>query len=423
MKYKVSLDAGNSGLKGIPELDFNSMLNIPNVNSSNAKVNYELQSNLTKSKRKGIDRLDIEITPHYKKKNAKSRSFILGDMANNFTDTRENRQIGDKAKDNQLYENIYVAIAYMLLRHKINKEEKLSKHMMIKTDLATGLPFHEWEIEKNREMFKDNLQGNHLIKFNNPYFTETLGVEEIELIISNVVVFIEGEATLNLVKGDFEGYKPKELDGLNIMNVDFGAYTGEIIGQGFTIEYGEDYDEFTGKGVSELVTETKANLSKGIAKGIGHYMEDAIKEINETIPEVMENHTRLTRRDIELAYMAVGKGADGRFGYLSNPRNVYVGHIVEKHLADYGDYMAKIFISLVNSSNERGNIDKIYLSGGGSHFEPVINSFKEKLIAEGFKSTMLITLDQPDPVFSNALGYYVSYVHLLEELEETKESN
>src|SRR5690554_3727078 len=183
-------------------------------------------------------------------------------------------------------------------------------------------------------MFKEKLEGNHLIKFNNPFFKGNLGVEEVELVISNAAVFIEGEATLNLVKGDFEEYDPNELDGTNIMNVDFGAYTGEIIGQGFKKVYGEDYDEFTGKGSFDIIAETKATLSSGIAKGIGNFMENAIEEINKTIPEVMESHVRLTRRDIELAYTFAGL-KNGRYGHLKNVKKVYVGHIVEKHLAEY----------------------------------------------------------------------------------------
>lgn len=403
MIYNVAVDGGNSSVKVIVE-GLQKMI-YPNIVANASLINYNLMQDLKTGV--GLDKLDVEVTTHCEK-NQKGERFLFGSMAEAYQP--KNRSNTDKSKDTQLVNSMLTAIAYSLIVWKQKSGENLSEQMTVRVNLATGLPYHEWKQDETREDYEELLTGNHKVKFNHPFFK----VKEMELIIENTLVLVEGESALNIKineeDNEFQTMEANELLDTVIVGVDLGAFTSEIVAKQFyrvVNEEGLDEEDIV------IGVRTMPHLTKGIKKGVGHIMEYAIGDIQQN-----EKVDSLIRRDIEKAFSSEGKKG-GRTGHLVGS-GVYIGDYFKPHAEQFAKELAQEFYGLYNDTNVKNKIKKIYISGGGSQIEPLVNVFKTYLKNDGYDPGIIVTLSEPNPIFANAIGYYIRLLREIETLSNSE---
>lgn len=416
MSYLVTADPGNSGIKTIVEGE--QFLLFPNINANIGKgVNYRTSANLATSSSKSLGRncLDVKVTPHFDKEKSESTNFLFGAMAEKYPGDKANRENTDKCNDSLLLCNILTSVAASVLSYSINNDKnfKIKPELTFHVILSTGLPYAEWTDETKEISFKKALQGNHRLEFNNPYFTDVLGVKAIELVIDEAMVWSEGDAALEAVrrsiKDDLVKTDASDLLGQAFILVDIGAYTTELIGALFA-QTSEDDEELA------VELETQQNYCTAIPKGIGNVFTDAIPLI-ENNPAIKD---RITRRDIEIAYTGPVSKAPGKYGFIPG-KGINVNDYVYPLAEEFGAEIGRRFYGFYNQSGIKSNIKKIYICGGGSRFEKLANRFKEVLINDGYPSEAIVTVSIPDPVFANAYGYFLYMVDELAERSKSEE--
>jgi hypothetical protein len=406
MVYLSVVDGGNSSLKVIVE--GTQKLKFSNIVSDYGKVDYDLVENETPTT--GFDKLDVEVTRSFDKNKDGKNRFLLGEMALHYKDSVKNRSMGRKSNDKQLADSMLSSLAFSIYRYKQKNKEKMGDKLTIRTNLATGLPYNEWKNKACRKEFKEMLEGNHLIKFHHPMF----GGLEIELIVEKVLVLVEGESTLDYLisseDSDFSNTEESKLIDVIACMIDIGAYTTEIISKQFVLLKGEEDDEETDV---QIVVRTMPQLSKGIERGVGHVFEDTISSV-----EKNEKVDKLIRKDIERAFEKEGI-RNGQAGYL-------VGFSEDINITDYfmplavnfAKLIAQEFKGLFNTSHSANKVQKIYITGGGSKSDIIVSEIKKILDSEGYASNSIITLREPNPIYSNAYGYYVTLKNEVESQGE-----
>lgn len=410
-KLNCSIDGGNSTIEVVIEgermapyypsimadvanIDYNNALNNDNGGTGRDKLHVKVASNRTKSG------------------DNNSEEFIFGKMAENYKDSQRNRANGDdKSKDKFLVKWQLTALTYSLIEYAQKCGETIGNTVQFRTDISTGLPYNEAVNEDKKQMYADMFRGNHMIEFKHPYFAGL----QVELIIENVFVFVEGEASLEPILDDPEGeyadIEAEELVDSIVVMGDMGGFSTDIIGIQFEQVQDEDVDEFDENVEIYVEPKTKINLSTGIDKGIGNIMLNVIKDVEKYEQSVQR---KLTRRDIELALGAKGK-INGRTGYIK-PEKVYIGDYFEKYAINYAQEVAATIISLYKTANVQSAIRSIYLTGGGSRISIIVSTIKDKLNDAGYNIEKIYCLE--DPTFSNSLGYYKAMMNIKEMEEE-----
>lgn len=396
MIYNATVDGGNSGLKVMVEGTHKT--SIPNVMANPSGIDYTLGNNSTEGV--GIDKLDVTVCMNFDK-GSKDDRFLLGRFAEPFQ--ARNRANTDKSKDIDLAKSMVTALAYAILKYREKAGEISSQRSTFTVNLATGLPYHEWKNEQTRAEFANKLTGNHLIKFNHPFFNEL----EIELIVQDTYVFIEGEAGVHLKLceegNEFVKMEDNELIETVVVGLDIGGGTTEIIGEQF---YWHVLDENEDTG--DVRFRTMPNLTKGIPFGVGNMVYDqTISDI-----EKAEKVDKLIRRDIEKAFTKQGI-KNGKPGHLVGT-SIDITKYFIPHAQSFAKMVGQEFYSLYNNTNTKNKVKKIYLYGGGSLIDALVNEFKAVLVNDGFDPKIIVTMRIPDPVFANCFGYYLK---LLKELE------
>lgn len=397
--YDCSADGGNSTIKTLVEGE--QYLSIPNVVASREKLDYKMSPNLKESKT-GVNRLDVSVSRKFGEENSNESSYLLGALAEQFKGLATPRQAGDKCNDSQLCSNMLASVAYSILKYKIVKGKELNENENVKVRLSTGLPFSEWENEGKQELFKNNLHGKHKIKFNNPFFVDMLGVETITLDVKDVIVNIEGESSLTpVLRLKFKDMDLRSLDGKIISVIDIGAGTTEVVTKEFQIEYDEEDDEFNvDLSQANVTAGTVGHLSKGLAVGISDIYDNVIKDVKKN-----SDLDTISRRDIEIA---LGKRGvrDGQAGWLLG-KDINIMESFERHATALGADLARTTYEIYKKGNVRLNIYKIFVTGGGSHIKALVDSFKSTMAEQGIKIELIESLDEPNPVYSNVIGYYL----------------
>jgi hypothetical protein len=412
--YIITVDGGNSTIKSL--LDGQKPLIIDNVIADASKVDYLKDPDLNGA---GIQKLDVTVTRHHNKKNSEPNRFLLGKITDKHKAYREPRADKFKANDPQLIDSIIVTAAYTILYYE-NKAGKNIKNMStLRVNLGTGLPFHEWIIREQREKFQLELLGNHKIQFNHPWFAKNGFPKEVELIIDFARVCIEGETTANLLlnkeDNEFQKFSPQELLDNVVVLIDIGAYTTEIIGKQF-VELVEDEEDFFGG--SELIVEhqTLPILSQGIRRGIGHVMEDTINSVMQKYPKL----DKLIRQDIQTA-LTPKAARNGKLGYLAGS-DINILEDFTEHAKTYAEYIATRIEDIYNKNEVKGKIKRIYLTGGGSQINIVVDQLKKALAKDDIKEDIVMPIAEPNPVFANCVGYYLETIDQLENMEEKGEA-
>jgi hypothetical protein len=405
-----SIDGGNSTIKVL--VDGTNALQFENTTANSSQVDYRKSPDLSGT---GIQKLDVTITRQHNKKDSTSNRILLGKLTEKYKAQRTPRADIDKSNDPLLIDSMIATLAYTKLYFMKKSGENISKTTTLRSNLGSGLPFHEWIKSGNKEKFKQNLVGNHKVKFNHPWFEKNGYPTEVEIIIDYVKVCVEGETTANLLlnteDNEFQKLSPQEQLDIVVVLIDIGAYTTEIIGKQF-VEVVEN-EEIMGHG-GELCVEhqTLANLSDGIRRGIGHIMEATITSAKNQYAQLKD---KLVRQDIELALSSKGE-RNGKVGWIAGTE-INILDIFTEHAKDYANEIAQKVAEIYDKNEVIGKIKKIYLTGGGSQITIIVEQLKKALGEQGIKAEIITPISDPNPVFSNCEGYYWETVSEIEEME------
>lgn len=419
MIHNIGIDGGNSTLNLVIDGE-NFPRSIPSIQSdpSPAKTNYN--NSIFKSRNTNNqlwNKLHAETTLHKNNKDKLFRSeFLLGHMAEEYQKDQRSRGNREKYQDKDLAKWMITAMAYALLELKIQNEDYEIKEgdiLQFNINMSTGLPYREGSDEKKKSEWANMFPGLHEINFKHPIFKNL----KIDLVIEKVLVFVEGEMALNLELnksgGVYDTTKPEALLQKKMVMTDIGGHTTEIVTLSYEMDQDDTYDEFD---VSDdeitIIPETKAHLTDGIQRGVLTIMEDVITEVEEEYRRQGKPLRKLTTRDIELAFTKKGR-FNGKIGWIL-PEEIYVKDIFERQAENLAMEIVQRIHSLFQDIISE--IDTIYLCGGGSRIDSIINRIKKELISLGYKADKIIPLS--DPIFANAKGYYLALVEYVENAEE-----
>ena len=417
MSYLVSIDPGNSSIKTVVE--GTQFLQYPTIYFDVAsKVDYRLNPSLSSSKSNGRNLLDVSVITNSGKENKSQKDIAFGLFVEKFPGKGRNRDFTEKSTDDLLLRQIITTTAFSIINYKLEKKEKLSKETTIHVTLSAGLPYKEYAEGNGTEtrdmIFKRNLEGSHRVVFNNPYFLKEFGLESVELIIDEAIVFVEGNAALEAItrsnSTELDTMEPSALLNKAFVLVDIGAGTTEFIT--FLFQQVSEEDE-------ELEVEPviQPHLCKGYPRGIGHIQDASIINIKANHPELKDD---IVRRDIERAYTTPGGKRNGEYGWLAG-KDINVNPEVLPLASSFGEELGRTFYGFYNESGIKTNIMKIFLCGGGSRFDNLADNFKDVLGNNDFNKELISSVSNPDPVFANAFGYYLFLIDIMNSRAEADE--
>jgi len=350
-----------------------------------------------------------------REKNSSVKEFVFGHMAEAYGKSKRNRENFDKSADPQLVEWMLTALAYGI--YDKERKEKGVPDNKIKAEivLSVGLPFHEAKNVENKKRFGKAFKGNHIIEFQHPAFDGAA----VEINVSTVYINVEGEASLGRIIFDPDGecskLAPEDLLNRVYTMVNCGGFSTEIIGMQFLkADSGDEYiDMFDEDYELSINPETQTHLTAGIQKGVGTAMIDTLKNIEEN--ETMIKRS-LIRRDIEVALSRGGKNPDtNTLGWIL-PEKVNINKYFSKHIKRLAEHVSQKLHSLYTANNVKSQVQKIYLSGGGSKIDLFVETFTAEMVNYGYDENIIV--QDPDPIFADAHGYYEAMMETEEAYQE-----
>ncbi|MBO8160650.1 MAG: ParM/StbA family protein [Thermosipho sp. (in: Bacteria)] len=402
--FYVGVDGGNSTIKVVVNGD-KILPAFPSIAAKGESINYNMVvGKRTELQNKyGHDKLDVTVTTHRDKTNSSERRFFFGDLAAEYN--YETRNGTKKSTDKDLLNWMLTAIAYSIFEYRKAKGEQVPKKAKAEVAVGTGLPYWEAQDNQNRLAFEESLIGNHLVKFNDPWF----GGLEMELNITDARCFMEGESALYTVLYDekygFQDSDPMDLIGHLITIVEMGGGSTEIV----TYAFGEapTLDIYNNDNI-QVTLDFRPQFTGGIKKGIGNVMTQTIADLKKYEEKLKDRDLR--KRDIE-------KAIARNFTIL--PEKIKIDKYFNENVNDYIDQTVAKINQLLETQKSR--LKKIYLAGGGSKVDVVVEKLKEALGSLGFDTDKVVCLS--DGVYANALGYYENLLDALgvEDPEEERE--
>ncbi len=386
-----------------------------------AKANYTNDSYLKSMDMNLFNKLHVEAAMNLGGNEFRTE-FIFGKMAEVFQKDLRTRPNSDKYQDKNLAKWMVTALAFGLLELKIEEEGytiKKNDNITFNTILSTGLPYREGKDEYKKKEWRDLFIGTHRISFLHPLFKGLT----VDLVVEDAAVQVEGEMGLNyqLNKSDgiFLNSKPEDLINKKMGMIDIGGHTTEFVTIGYDLIEEEGYDDFEADENAEIIVAPalKADLTDGIMRGVKTIMEDVIVEIDEQYRTKMGKPLkRLTSRDIELAFTNKGR-YEGTRGWIL-PEKIDVKPLFNRQIENLAmDITQKI--NALYQEYTISEIDHIFLCGGGSRINHLIDSIKVELGRLGFNEKKIIPI--ADPVFANAKGYYLVLQQAFEDAPELME--
>lgn len=398
---KAAIDGGNSSLKVI--VNARTPHIYPNVSAANNNINYGVDKIYSTSKEHGRDLWDVKVTTDLDKDEQSVYSHVFGKMAEKFSSGLEHRSINTlKSQDMDLKRNLITALAGTIASNVIEGCEKIDCSK-VDVDLAVGLPYKEY-LKGNGisiENYSNNLLGTHKVEFNSPYFKENK-ISKITLNIRRVEVLIEGKGALTsmVFSGDDKLVEDNsaealsELDGVYTSSIDIGNGSTEIITNKFNAEYNVDKSgDYELAGLDFII---QPDYCTGTTKGIGHVIDDCIESLNKSNSQVGE----IKRIDIENSFkMPTNKG-------ILRGSKIDVNPYFKEHAIAFANDLANKYINMFAKIADKTSVKRIYITGGGSFYNTIVDTFKKRLIEKGFDGDAVRTPRQPSPLTANVLGYY-----------------
>ncbi|NFN06377.1 hypothetical protein FDB50_16930 [Clostridium botulinum] len=388
--YNVAPDGGNTEIKVIYNGEYTTY---DNIYAKDSHIDYNTM-NLSEDDMDEYlqDILNVKFTYHVGQEDCKIQEFLFGNLATNNKSDLEERTNGDKSADEMLVmTSILSSVNFIIDRMDPNQ---IKKEMIMNFNVSTGLPYHEYSIDNKREMYEQHFLGQHIIEFLDPRYP----VEKVTLNIENVIVNSEGMSALKTeieINQILNEETMEDLINTVWCMIDIGGYSTDIIGGIWRRKR------------SGLKLETIDSLSLGLKYGIATAQDEAIKTI---FKEYHTNYGKLpatfkiTRKDINDAEMRTKNK-----GLLNNR---YKTNTLDYTVEEYKKIARRIandFAQKYIANSQMDSILKIYLSGGGSKNEILVEVLKEELENRGINKEFVECVTIPDPVYVNAYSYYLQF--------------
>ena len=381
IRVTAGLDGGNNSLK--LDLGNGNVVQYDNIFAPRIEVDLEKEymrnGKRVANKFNIANMLDVSI-----KSGERENSFIFGNQAQKYRTNIKERVNNYKSDDEQLALNSLVALTNTVIANldKENWEEELN----IEVNLCTGLPFHEYETGVRQDKYKKLFVGNHEIKFLNPSYP----VKKVNLTVKDVELEIEGLAALKQTifdKGIMDS-NHNQIIGKIVSMIDIGCYTTDIVGGIFVDDIDEEGNPF-------VQFDTLSEVCKGIIQGVGTAADNTIKRLKSDNASKLGQYDDFTRQDIFKATSNNGiiPGTD------FNIEPTY-----SEECRKIGNDIGNTFAQLIDASGFRNKLLKIYIAGGGSYVEAIVNEFKKVFEEKGFSNNLIDIVD--NPVYANANGYF-----------------
>ncbi|OPZ95081.1 MAG: hypothetical protein BWY74_00047 [Firmicutes bacterium ADurb.Bin419] len=367
---RIGIDGGNSTT--ITAIDDREPIIIPTIIAS-----YKDYSKGFDFKKKRLkDMLDVEIELNFNNKQLKKNlgRYYVGNLAKSEGQNVKIRNIGQiKKGDDWLFITMLTSMAVAV----IEEQQKFEGTLTQEVKFVTGLPFIQYQ---DKEEFMKQFIGSHKVKFRGPYEID------VELYVNEGFVEVEGAGALNTLIFSDNGYilPAEELIGRNIVGIEIGEFTSEII----TLTFVDEEDE-------GIVPEYKHKLCTGFDLGIATAKQFVIDFLRE------EKKTLIDRYDIDAALKLPG----ARKGLIDcdNGERLNILEIYEMQLNELAQKLAARISDKVNNSGEKGKIIHTLIYGGGAcaldfKFGNALRDAVKKTI--GGESEIA-----KDPHLVNAIGY------------------
>lgn len=379
------LDAGNTSikLKAGKNISDNYQNIYSYVDENQRKEIYELSGH-TKLNKYNIKRnIDVNVCD-----GESTVSFIFEENAREKADNIKERENINKSDDKQLICNSMVSLANSLISKEMeneNWEDSLEEEMEYNVYVVAGLPYKEYQKNGAKEKYKENLIKRFTIDFVNPSYP----VKRVILNVLDARIDIEGYSAIKqtIAEKKLLALGPKVLKNKVVQLIDIGCYSIDVLGGEFNIDIDEEGNE-------TMKFLRLSSLCFGLSKGIGTALDKVIELILNSDLEISQ-HTTITRNDITEAY----KDNNG----LISGTDISINPYYEKELNKIIDDFAKTLLDHNKKSGKENNLLKLYIAGGGSVNEVVLDRLKKKL-KERYKDEMIEVTD--NPIYANANGYY-----------------
>ena len=322
------------------------------------------------------DILDVKVVSN-KDDKERINSFLFSDIAyrkyeGKIKDRKTNIK---KSKDMQLIHNSLVALTNSVIEDIIETEEIKNDELDLEVYLCTGLPFKEYLDDDSNENYKKLFMGNHKIEFLHPKYP----VKIVNVDVQKVMVEIEGMAALRktIAEDRIEG-NPEKI----ISMIDIGCFTTDIATGIFKLKN------------DKIVFNPLANLSDGINEGVVKVIDFTINALKAEY--TFGQHGKINRKQVQEALktenMILGE-------------NISINPFYSEESNRLGKEIAEVYDNMLDRCGYTSRkIQAIYLSGGGSKEEHIIDGFKEFLDIQEYD---LDTIKKSkDPVYANAKGYF-----------------
>lgn len=384
--YKVGGDGGNSKIKIVYDDKYTEYDNIyaPNTTLDYKSIKFtdeEMDEYLRNI-------LSIKFTWHSGAEDERVENFLFGDITNAKKSNAQERINSDKSDDIMLVMNTIVCSVNFIIESMDKKSIK--KEMEMTLDFATGLPYHEYKVEKLREKYAKHFEGTHIIEFNDPRYP----VDKVEVnIIEGTKVESEGLCALKTIiqMQDIINEETEEMyiDTLWSL-IDIGGYTTDIMGGIF-------------KRMKRGITlQTYDDLGKGISMGVSTAQDLAINKINAKY-RVNNASFNINRAEINAA-----EKRQGKFKGMINKYNLNTFDYTTNEYQQLAREIANRFIQLYRENGRLQEIKRIYIAGGGALNEILIESLINELVSRGIENEKIEVITEPNPIYLNAVGYYLS---------------
>lgn len=380
IKTIVGIDGGNNSIK--IESGNDKPVNYENIycniDAEKMEKEYKRNAKIKANKFNIANMLDVKVTS-----NGKTHTFIFGKKAERYRTVAVERVNNYKSDDEQLVLNSIVALVNTTISNMDNSKWKDELNMEI--SLCTGLPFHEYEIEDRKIKYSDLFKGKYTIEFLNPSYP----VRKVNLTIDNVELEIEGLAALKQTLFDENTLENENALNKVVSMIDIGCYTTDIVGGLFF----EDCDE---EGNSYVNFETQSDLCTGIVNGVGTALDNVISKMKNKYSKELGQYGTFTRQEIIKAAESDDKLVGGT--------EFSIEPFYSDECAKLGTFLGTQFAQVYDESGYKNKILYLYVAGGGSYNEIIINTFKEAISKKGFNDKLVKFIN--NPVYANAKGYF-----------------
>lgn len=386
--YKVGGDGGNSKIKIVYNDQYTEY---DNIYAPNTKLDYSSQ-NFTDDEMDEYlrDILSVKFTWHNGQPDERTEDFLFGNITSAKKSNIEERINADKSDDLMLVMNTILCSVNFIIENMDEKE--LTKEMEMNIDFSTGLPYHEYKIEQLRNKYAKHYIGQHVIEFQDPRYR--CKVEKVTVnILDDVNVESEGLCALKTIlqMQDIVNEDTEELymDTLWTL-IDIGGYTTDIMGGIFK------------KMKQGMKLQTYDSLGKGISMGVSTAQDLAIEKIN------AKYRTKYASFNINRAEI---NDAEKRKGEYKGRINKYKLNSLDYTTEEYqklGRAIGNDYIQLYIENGRLAEIERVYIAGGGALNDIIVNALTEELISRGIEKEKIEVINDPNPIYLNAVGYYLS---------------